>query len=108
MVLGRFLIPFPLLEFSSRTPRGLLFLSLGCARISSDRLAPRMARRFVQGEFPITRLHVQVTAAKRGDDNFRIADQPDLTDARGARVYLVCGTSTKCSARATHCPRRWM
>ena len=25
---------------------------------------------------PITRLHVQVTAAERGEDNFRIADQP--------------------------------
>jgi hypothetical protein len=25
-------------------------------------------------EFPITRLHVQVTVAKRGEDNFRIAD----------------------------------
>ncbi len=28
------------------------------------------------GQFPITRLHVQVTAAKRGEDNFRIADNP--------------------------------
>jgi len=34
------------------------------------------------GQFPITRLHVQVTAAKRGEDNFRIADYSELEGSR--------------------------
>jgi hypothetical protein len=31
-------------------------------------------RKSAQTTCPVTRLHVQVTAAKRGEDNFRIAD----------------------------------
>jgi hypothetical protein len=51
------------------------------------------------GQFPVTRLHVQVTAAKRGEDNFRIADNT---------LRSVAGSLTRCAgydcARASASP----
>src|SRR5271169_6429037 len=44
----------------------------------SDRVPPLQTIMFSSftGRTPVTRLHVQVTAAKRGEDNLRIADKP--------------------------------
>jgi len=40
-------------------------------------------------QFPITRLHVQVTADKRGEDNFRIADNSGVDSIQARFSVLI-------------------
>jgi hypothetical protein len=42
-----------------------------------------------KGTCPVTRLHVQVTAAKRGEDNFRIADYPPRKRSKQSVVRVM-------------------